>query len=354
MDAVVLSTLTKATLVLLAGAALGVGAAVGVLGTSDDDGSPAAAQVQTAQGSEVRDSSALTVNEIYRRANPGVVEITASSEGGFSFGEGSRAQGSGFVLDGDGHIVTNAHVVENASSISVRFPDGSRHDARLVGSDASTDIAVLKISAPADKLHPLELGSSKDLEIGDSVVAIGSPFGLEGSVTTGIISGLDREITAPNDFAIEGAIQTDAAINHGNSGGPLLDAHGRVIGVTSQIESDSGGNDGVGFAIPSDTVRKVADELIASGKVEHAFLGVRLADDEGARAAAVVPNGPADDAGLRVGDRIVRAGGERVSSASDLRRIIDAHEPGDELDLRVVRNGRVRTVHVELGTRPES
>jgi putative serine protease PepD len=353
MGSAVLSTLVKAALVLLAGAALGVGAAVAVLGTSDDNGTPAAAQVQAARASEVRDSSALTVNEIYRRAGPGVVEIMSSSESG-SFGdESDSSQGSGFVLDSDGHVITNAHVVENAASISVRFPDGTRYDARLVGSDVSTDIAVLKISAPADKLHPLELGSSKDLEVGDSVVAIGSPFGLEGSVTTGIVSGLDREITAQNGFAIEGAIQTDAAINHGNSGGPLLDAQGRAIGVTSQIESGSGGNDGVGFAVPSDTVRKVADELIASGKVEHAFLGVRLADDEGARVAAVVPNGPAADGGLRVGDRVVRAGGERVSSASDLRRIIDAHDPGDELDLRVVRNGRTVTVHVELGTRPE-
>ena len=232
------------------------------------------------------------------------------------FGQGgTQAEGSGFVLDADGHIVTNAHVVEGASTITVRFSNGDEAEATLVGTDPSSDIAVLKVDPGATTLHPLELGTSKDLVVGQGVVAIGSPFGLQGSVTTGIVSALDRSIQAPNGYTIGGAIQTDAAINHGNSGGPLLDSSGKVVGVNAQIASDSGGNDGVGFAIPSDTVSSVAQQLIAGQSVEHAYLGVSVTTLDSATARAV------RRPGRRRGDERRRrhpggdrgpAGGERV------------------------------------------
>ena len=178
-------------------------------------------------------------------------------------------------------MITNQHVVDGAESVKVTFSNGKTYDATVVGSDPSTDIAVIDVDAPASVLEPLELANSSQLEVGDGVVAIGSPFGLEQTVTTGIVSALHRQITSPNNFAIDDAIQTDAAINHGNSGGPLLDLNGDVIGVNSQIESESGGNDGVGFAVPSNTVKRIADGLIADGSVEHAYLGVATEDVAG-------------------------------------------------------------------------
>jgi putative serine protease PepD len=229
----------------------------------------------------------LDVGEIYRRAARSVVEITVASgpdSGRFPFGERApqqRAQGSGFVYDEEGHVITNAHVVDGADSVTVTFPDGSSYDARVVGTDPSTDLAVLEVDAPARVLEPLSLADSDDLQVGDGVVAIGSPYGLEETVTSGIVSALHRRIDAPNGYSIADAIQTDAAINHGNSGGPLLNAAAEVVGVNAQIRSDSGGNDGVGFAIPSNTVRSVVTQLLATGKVEHAYLGVSLAEGDG-------------------------------------------------------------------------
>ena len=198
---------------------------------------------------------------------------TAASTFGGSGGT-QQAQGSGFVYDEQGHVITNQHVVDGAQSVKVTLSNGKTYDATVVGSDPSTDVAVLDVDAPASALEPLELGDSSQVEVGDGVIAIGSPFGLEQTVTSGIVSALHRQITSPNDFAIDNAIQTDAAINHGNSGGPLLDLSGHVVGVTSQIESDSGGSDGVGFAVSSNTVKRIADALIANGSVDHAYLGV--------------------------------------------------------------------------------
>ncbi len=189
----------------------------------------------------------------------------------------SSAQGSGFVFDENGHIVTNQHVVAGASSVSVSFWNGVERDGRVVGTDPSTDLAVLRVDAPASLLQPLRLADSSAVAVGDPVLAFGSPFGLEGTVTAGIVSALHREMTAPNNYTITDTIQTDAAINHGNSGGPLLDRRGRVIGVNAQIESESGGSDGVGFAIPSNTVRAIVRQLIATGEVQHAYLGIRMA-----------------------------------------------------------------------------
>jgi putative serine protease PepD len=206
-----------------------------------------------------------SISAIYRSASPGVVELLVSTGGPWGGREETSGEGSGFVLDTAGHIVTNEHVVENATSIRVAFADGTTAKATVVGADASTDVAVLVVDAPASKLHPLTLATAR-VEVGDGVVAIGSPFGLAGSVTAGIVSALGRTIDAPDGTTIGGVIQTDAAINPGNSGGPLLDADGNVIGVTAQIESASQGNDGVGFAIPVSTVRRVAAELIGAAQ----------------------------------------------------------------------------------------
>jgi putative serine protease PepD len=285
------------------------------------------------------------VQSIYQLANKGVVEVTAG-----------QGQGSGFVYDADGHIITNEHVVDGANSVSVRFWNGKTFTASVVGTDASTDLAVLKVDAPVSQLFPLSLGDSSKLVVGDQVVAIGSPFGLEGTVTSGIVSALHREMTSPNHFAIDNSIQTDAAINHGNSGGPLLNAQGKVVGVNSQIESNSGGNEGVGFAIPSNTVKSIASQLISNGKAEHAFLGVVLSDSSsqtgGAAIGQVRARTPAAKASLRAGDVVTSAGGTKINSASELRAVINAHRPGDTISVTYTRGGQSHTVKVKLAARP--
>jgi len=343
----------SATLLLGAG---GGAAAVAAL----DSGGSSVRQVTVASSAQpAAGGRTKSIGEIYAQTSKAIVEITVSSSGQPSpFGgdsPSSQAQGSGFVRDEDGHIITNQHVVDGAQSVSVRFSDGSTYDATVVGSDPSTDVAVIKVDAPASELHPLTLGDSGDVGVGDGVVAIGSPFGLEQTVTTGIVSALHRQITSPNNFAIDDAIQTDAAINHGNSGGPLLDLNGRVIGVNSQIESESGGNDGVGFAVPSTTVAKIAAQLIQSGKVEHAYLGVATrdtVDGDGASIAEVRTGSPAASAGLRNGDVVTEIDGHAVADADALRRLIDAKSPGDSVELTIVRGGSERAVEVELAARP--
>ena len=339
----------------LAGA--GVGAAVG------GGGGAAAAQGDASREPIASTARALSINELYRRARAGVVEITVSTEAAgrspFPYGDRERgsAQGSGFVYDRRGHVVTNHHVVAVAGSISVELANGKTYGAELVGSDPSTDLAVLRIDAPASVLHPLALGNSSDLRVGDGVAAIGSPFGLEGTLTTGIVSALHRQITSTNGFAIDDTIQTDAAINHGNSGGPLLDMSGKVVGVNAQIESGSGGNDGVGFAIPSNTVQKVVAELLEDGRVEHAYLGVAVdtAGGQQARGAEVTevrPDTPAELAGLRAGDVITAVAGEDVRTAGDLRSAIGDREPGEAITLTFVRDGETRSTRTTLATRP--
>jgi putative serine protease PepD len=304
-------------------------------------------------------TSALSVNEIYRRAKSGVVEVIATEQASDSPfpGQGSpstQAQGSGFVYDADGHIVTNEHVVDGATSVTVKFANGKKLTAQVVGTDPSTDLAVLKVDALPSDVTPLTLGSSGSLEVGDGVVAIGSPFGLTESVTTGIVSALGREIEAPNNYAIVGAIQTDAAINHGNSGGPLLDMQGKVVGVNSQIESDSGGNDGVGFAVPSSTIKSVVPQLIAGGKIEHAFLGVGIDDaaTTGAHVTSVASGSPASRAGVQTGDVVTAVDGSAIADAQALRAAIDEHKPGDKIELSVRRAGQTKTFTLTLGTRP--
>jgi putative serine protease PepD len=325
----------------------------------DDSAAVAVPQVTVAQAQPTAASATSTVTDIYKRSAASVVEITVSGAaqpspmgGG---GQQQQAQGSGFVYDTDGHVITNQHVVEGADSVSVQFSNGNSYKATVVGSDPSTDVAVLKVDAPQSLLKPLALGDSASVEVGAGVIAIGSPFGLEQTVTTGIVSALHRQIDSPNNFAIDDAIQTDAAINHGNSGGPLLDMSGKVIGVNSQIESDSGGNDGVGFAVPSNTVKKIANALIANGSVEHAYLGVATddtANGTGAKIAEVRTGTPAAAGGLRKGDVVTKIDATAVTSSDELRRLIDSKSPGQKVTLTVLRSGTSTSVQVTLASRP--
>jgi len=309
---------------LAAGALIGAGGGAATYAAlSSGKGQTVVRQVTVNDSQPTSSGGNLSVQSIYRLAYKGVVEIAAS-----------QGQGSGFVYDGDGHIVTNAHVVEGASSLSVKFWNGKSYTARVVGTDPSTDLAVLKVNAPVSELFPLSLGDSTKLVVGDPVVAIGSPFGLEGTVTSGIVSALHREMTSPNQFAIDNSIQTDAAINHGNSGG----------------------NEGVGFAIPSSTVGSIAAQLISSGKAQHAFLGVVLRDSSqaGAVISQVRAGTPAARANLRAGDVITAAAGKPIASASELRAVINAHRPGDPISITYERSGQGHTVSVKLAARPAS
>jgi putative serine protease PepD len=308
-------------------------------------------------------STELTVADIAQRFTKSVVEVVATDPASqqtspYPYGSSStsEAEGTGWVYDAQGDIVTNEHVIDGASSVKVNFPDGSSAKATIVGSDISTDLAVLKVDAPRSELQPLTIGNSSNVQVGDGVVAIGDPFGLTGTVTSGIVSAVDREIQAPDETPIEGAIQTDAAINHGNSGGPLFDMQGQVIGITSQIESDSGGNDGVGFAIPSNTITFIVPQLIAKGAVKHAFLGVEPTSVKGGVGITQVQSGTAAaTAGLKVGDVITKVDGKAVANADALRATIDRYKPGDTVTLTVrTKAGATRSIRVTLGTRPAS
>jgi putative serine protease PepD len=337
--------------------AAGVGAAVSAIVVHSSSGGTTTVvrQVRPSETAASVSANATSVESVARRASPGVVEITVttSSGGAVPFGGGAQAQGSGFVYDTAGHVVTNEHVANGATSVRVTLSNGKTYGATVVGSDASTDLAVLKVDAPRDALHPLALADSSSLAVGQGVVAIGSPFGLDGTVTAGIVSALHREIQAPNNFTIEDAIQTDAAINHGNSGGPLLDLDGRVVGVNSQIKSESGGNEGVGFAVPSNTVRSIADTIVSKGSVQHAYLGVSLSAEGSARIDGVRAGTPAADAGLRAGDVIASIGGKSVSTAAEVRAAIDARQPGDVVRVTVRRGGSTHTFSVKLANRPD-
>ena len=329
---------------LVAGALIGAGGGAATYAVlSPAHGKTVVRQVTVSNSQPASNGSGLSVQSIYQLARKGVVEVSSP-----------QGQGSGFVYDANGHVLTNQHVVSGASALKVKLWNGKTYDAQVVGADASTDLAVLKISAPASELFPVALGDSGKLVVGDNVVAIGSPFGLEETVTSGIVSALHREMRSPNGFAIDDSIQTDAAINHGNSGGPLLNGEGKVIGITAQIESDSGGNDGVGFAIPSNTVRSIASQLISNGKAQHAFLGVVLSDSAsgGASISQVRPGTPATTAGLRAGDVVTAVAGKSIASASELRAAINAHRPGDRVSLTYTRGGKSHTVSVKLASRP--
>ncbi len=354
------------------GIALGGAAALGDLGSSTTV-IREEAFTQAASPAAFQQTRARSINEIYRAAAPGVVHIDAASQT-------ERALGSGFVIDKAGHIVTNYHVVRGATSIRVSFSNNERITAKVVGSDPSTDLAVLKVNVKSMALRSLPLGNSDSVRVGDQLIAIGNPFGLDRSVTAGIVSAVQRRIEAPNQLSIEHVIQTDAALNHGNSGGPLLDAEGEVIGVNAQIEtgdSTSQGNVGIGFAIPINTVRDVAAKLIKDGKVEHPFLGIEgktlvpsiarlfhLPVQNGVFVVSVRRGSGAAKAGLRGathevtvegeswpagGDLIVQADGQRVPTIERLIDVVAAKQPGDELQLRIVRGSEQMNITVKLG-----
>ncbi len=354
----------------LAGAlALGAGAGAGIYaaasGGSSSSAPAASAATSTAQPAVAR-ASTTTLEQLYKDATPGVVDITVTENAGsgagipgFPGGGTTQAEGSGFVYDTKGDIVTNAHVVDGATNIVVHFKDGSTAKATLVGADDSSDVAVIKVNVDSSKLHPLSIGSSAGVQPGEAVVAIGSPFGLTESMTAGIVSAIGRTITAPNNYSIAGAIQTDAAINHGNSGGPLLDMSGDVIGVNAQIQTEdnstSSDNAGVGFALPIDAVKKVADTYIAGGKVQHAYLGISVGDtndDSGAQIERVVSGSPADSAGLKAGDVITSLDGNPIRTSDDLTAAVAAKAPNDKVTIVVKRGGSSKTITVTLGVRP--
>jgi S1-C subfamily serine protease len=373
---------------LVATAALGGGIAVGavaLLGGLEGDTTVINETVSAAGTASAPAGNAMSVNEIYERAAPGVVQIASTSRASDAFsGDAPSALGSGFVVDKAGHIVTNFHVVEDADEIRVSFSNRDTVGAELVGTDPSTDLAVLQVDAAASALTPLPLADSDNVRVGDPVVAIGNPFGLDRTATAGIVSALQRLITAPNDFAIDHVIQTDAPINRGNSGGPLLNAHGEVIGVNSQIQTGgvSTGNVGIGFAVPSNTVEDVVAQILQTGRVEHAYLGIagRQITDEFAetynlpvKAGVLVEDvrsgTGAAKAGLEAGetevvvagqtyvlggDIIVAVDGEQISSTGELRDAIAAHKPGDKIKLRIYRDAKRKSVTVTLGEQPPS
>jgi putative serine protease PepD len=326
-----------------------VAAVLVATGTFDRDDA-AAQQQQTSTSSSP--AAPTNVADIYERVSPGVVYISATSERG-------QGSGSGFVVGTDGTIVTNDHVVQGAERVSVRFAaNGDPVDAEVIGTDPSTDIALLDVEEREVEggVRPLELADSSALRPGQPAIAIGSPFGLEGTVTSGIVSALDREIQAPNGFTISGIIQTDAAINPGNSGGPLLDGEGRVIGVNSQIATNGGAsNAGVGFAVPIDTVKEVIPALERDGEIERAYLGVSTSEAPPRDGALVrqVSGAPAQRAGLRPGDLIVSFDGRTIASPSDLGQAVLARKPGDTVEVVVQRGGDRETLDVTLGDRPD-
>jgi putative serine protease PepD len=331
------------TLSLLVAAVLGGFVAAGAVVLLDDgDAAPAASTTTVTTPSARATSDGLSAGDIYKRASSAVVEIQAGN-----------ATGTGFVIDADGHVITNEHVVGSEQTVEIRFADESEEQGRVVGTDPSTDIALIEVDLTGHNVKPVQLGSSAGVEVGDPVYAIGNPFGLERTLTAGIVSAVNRDITAPNNFTINDVIQTDAPVNPGNSGGPLLDAAGNVIGVVSQIQSENGGNIGIGYAVPSDTVRDVVDTLKTGGQVEHAYLGVRLQEtDSGVRLSEVLDGEPGQKAGLQAGDLVLEADGRKVESAGDIQRAVDAHKPGDKLQLKINRGGDERTVTVTLGSRP--
>jgi S1-C subfamily serine protease len=383
-----------ATAVAVAVAALAVG------GCGDDDDSPVPSGAATSEeGDRERvvieaSNGAFNPRAVYDKVAPGVVTVSSifGGGGGGILGGGGAGQGSGFVVSEDGEIVTNAHVVTDAEAggggeineadeVYVEFVDRNQVPAEVVGFDPFVDVALLKVDPEGLDLVPVELGSSDEAQVGQPVAAIGSPFGEEQSLSVGVISATDRTIESLTDFRIDGAVQTDASINPGNSGGPLLDAEGRVLGINQQIRTASGADEGVGFAVPVDAVRRSIDQLRDDAEAEYAFLGVstqalypqlaeRLDIDTptGALVAEVTPDGPADEAGINAGDQrlrfqggpvtaggdvIVSVDGQEIVAESDLAEAVSEHRPGDTVVVEVLRDGEEEELEIELGERPE-
>jgi S1-C subfamily serine protease len=385
-------------LVGLLSVVLGAGAAVGLVAGFGLGGGHTKTIVEPAPLSSHDDSSnspdgtGLTAGDIYKRDAPGVVyvkaEVVQHTQSPFDFGlpqeQRGEATGSGFVIDKDGTILTNAHVINGARKVTVQFANKQQQTAKVLGKDESTDLALLKVDPTGLNLVPLTLGSSRTVQVGDPAVAIGNPFGLERTLTTGVISAVHRPIQAPNGFQIDDAIQTDAPINPGNSGGPLIDATGKVIGINSQIEtggSGSNGNIGIGFAVPIDTAKRYIPQLKKEGHIDRGYLGVstttidksldglNLPAKHGALVEAVTPGGPADDAGLRGGDInatlngqsiqlggdiITAVDGKEIATNEDLTAAIANRKPNEKVRLTIQRDGKPKTVEVTLGDRPAS
>ena len=382
----------RQTLACLAAVGILAGCGGGGDGSSQTTTAARASQTQTTKVEVLKPAgggarSSFDPQTIYKSEGPGVVTLLAIN------GErGGEGLGSGFAIDGDGYIATNAHVVTTgsgatANEVYVQFADGNKLTARIVGTDLDSDVALVKVDpsqlrGPSAKIVALPFGATSEVKVGDPVAAIGSPFGEQQSLSVGVVSALNRDIQSLTNFPIGNAIQTDAAINHGNSGGPLLDGSGKVIGINSQIRSTGGGGEGVGFAIPVETVKRSVDQLRAQGHVEYAYLGVSsaslypqlaerlgLKQISGALIDLVEPGGPADKAGLHgatshitfqgvpripVGsDLIVSVDGRKLTEAEDLSDVIGLHQPGDNVQLGIVRDNRERTVNVRLGKRPE-
>jgi S1-C subfamily serine protease len=371
-----------AALVLALGLLAGCGS-----GGEEKGGSTASNAAATEQQAQVIVETAgggFDPAQIFREASPGVVTIRSV------FGGSGAAEGSGFVLNDEGEVVTNAHVVTDESSgartpakeVFVEFPDRNVVDAEIVGFDPFSDVALLRVDPDGFELHPLELGDDSELRVGQPVAAIGSPFGEQQSLSVGVVSATDRSVRSLTDFQIEGAIQTDASINPGNSGGPLLDAGARVIGINQQIETSSGANDGVGFAVPVSAIERSIAQLEADGEAEYAYIGVssqalypQLADklgldtNFGGLVATVVSGGPAEKAGIEGGDDelrfqageyriggdvILQVDGHDIVTPDDLAHYVSAHRPGEKVTLTVLRNGDREQVEVTLGKRPDS
>ena len=388
-----------ALLALIAAVVLGV-TACGDSG-SDSSSDPGAAAAASDSGGTQKTvvvqskGDAFDPQAVYQEAEPGVVTIRSIFSGGTPSllgGGGGAAEGSGFVISDDGEIATNAHVVTDATGgggpiheakeVYVQFADRNQVAADIVGFDPQADVALIKVDPDGLSLHPLHLATSEEVRVGQPVAAIGSPFGEARSLSTGVVSATNRSIQSLTDFQIEGAIQTDASINPGNSGGPLLDANADVIGIDQQINTTSGGNEGVGFAVPIDLASRSIGQLRDKGHVDYAYIGLttqplypQLADklglptQTGALVAKVVPGGPADDAGLQGstqhvrfqgqevdagGDVVAAVNGHKIVSETDLPQVIAQYQPGDTVKVEIVRDGSTQDVDVKLGERPQT
>jgi S1-C subfamily serine protease len=378
-------------------AVIGAGAAIGVVeGLDLGSAKTTTTLVQQAPFGATSNANdgdtGLTAGDIYKRDAPGVVfirsQVVERTQSPFDFGlpqeQQGEATGSGFVIDRAGTILTNAHVVNGATKVTVQFQNKESVDAKVLGKDESTDLALLKVDPDGLRLTPLTLGSSKGVQVGDPAIAIGNPFGLERTLTTGVISAVQRTIQAPNNFEIDDVLQTDAPINPGNSGGPLIDATGKVIGINSQIAtggSGSQGSVGIGFAVPIDTAKQIIPDLKQSGRVDRGYLGIEsttvdktlkdlnLPVDHGALVQSVSPGGPADKAGIRAGDLsatldnhpiqlggdiIIKVAGQEIRSSNDLQAAVVDRKAGDKVKVTLVRAGKVKTVEVTLGERPNT
>ena len=384
--------------IAIVSAVVGAGAAVGIVeGLNVGTNRTSTTVVQQAplggtDNASNSDGTGLTAGDIYKRDAPGVVfvrsQIVQRTQSPFDFGlpqeQQGEATGSGFVIDKAGTILTNAHVVNGATKVTVQFQDKQSVVAKVLGKDESTDLALLRVDPTDLTLTPLPLGSSKGVQVGDPAIAIGNPFGLERTLTTGVISAVKRTIQAPNNFQIDDALQTDAPINPGNSGGPLIDATGRVIGINSQIATGgngSSGSVGIGFAVPIDTAKQIIPQLEQSGRVDRGYLGIQsstvdktlkdlnLPVGHGALVQQVTPGGPAAKAGFRAGDIpaqldnrpiqiggdiIIKVAGTEIRTSNDLQAAVADRKPGDKIKLTLVRGGKVKTVEVTLGQRPNT